>query len=55
MASLGTIPRRCVNLPPGTLRALAGCLYRHTVQAGPALGVFQQRMAQWLSVPYVFL
>jgi perosamine synthetase len=54
MASLGTIPRRCVNLPPGTLRALAGCLYRHTVQAGPALGVFQQRMAQWLGVPYVF-
>jgi len=54
MASLGTIPRRCVNLPSGTLRALAGCLYRHTVQSGPALGVFQQRMAQWLGVPYVF-
>ena len=54
MASLGTIPRRCVNLPPGTLRALAGCLYRHTVQSGPALGVFQQRLAQWLGVPYVF-
>ena len=54
MASLGTIPRRCVNLPPGTLRALVGCLYRHTVQSGPALGLFQQRMAQWLGVPYVF-
>ena len=54
MAFLGTIPRRCVNLPPGTLQTLAGCLYRHTVQAGPALGVFQQRMAQWLGVPYVF-
>jgi dTDP-4-amino-4,6-dideoxygalactose transaminase len=54
MAFLGTIPRRCVNLPPGTLRTLAGCLYRHTVQSGPALGVFQQRMAQWLGVPYVF-
>src|SRR5262252_7475622 len=54
MASLGTIPRRCVNLPPGTLRALAGCLYNHTVQSGPALGLFQQRLAQWLDVPYVF-
>jgi len=54
MAARGTIPRRCVNLPPGTLRALVGCLYRHDVQSGPALGLFQQRMAQWLGVPYVF-
>src|SRR5262249_52531431 len=54
MASLGTIPRRCVNLPPGTLRALGGCLYRRAVQSGPALALFQQRMAQWLGVPYVF-
>ena len=54
MVSLGTIPRRCVNLPPGTLRALAGCLYRHAVQSGPELGVFQQRLAQRLGVPYVF-
>src|SRR5262245_24995043 len=54
MASLGPIPRRCVNLPPGTLRALAACLYNQTVQSGPALGLFQLRMAQWLGVPYVF-
>jgi hypothetical protein len=33
MASLGPIPRRCVNLPPGTLRALAGCLYRSIYRA----------------------
>ena len=54
MACIGTIPRRCVNLPRGTLRALVGCLYSNTVQSGPALDLFQQRLAQWLGVPYVF-
>jgi dTDP-4-amino-4,6-dideoxygalactose transaminase len=51
---IGTIPRRCVNLPPGTLRTLAQCISRGTVGEGPAIEEFQKKFGQWLGVPYVF-
>lgn len=54
MALIGTIPRRCVNLPSGTIRTVAGCLLGDTVQFGEALGQFRQAFAQWLGVPHVF-
>ncbi len=54
MALMGSIPRRCVNLPPGALRRLIGCAAAGTVQEGPALDAFSRRFAEWLNVPYVF-
>src|SRR5262249_55857515 len=54
MGLLGTVPRRCVNLPPATLQALVRCVVSRTVESGPALAAFQQQFADWLGVPYVF-
>jgi perosamine synthetase len=54
MAIIGTIPRRCVNLPPGSLRALVNCAVRGTAQEGTAVDVFVKKFSDWLGVPYVF-
>ena len=54
MAFISTVPRRCVNLPAGAGRVLASCVVRRTVQGGTALAEFEQRLAQWLGVPYAF-
>lgn len=54
MPFIGAIPRRCVNLPPGALRTLAGCIVGNRVQEGPALEEFYKRFGEWLGVPYVF-
>ncbi len=54
MAIIGSIPRRCVNLPPGSLRTLLGCALSNTVQEGPALDAFSGKMSAWLGAPYVF-
>jgi dTDP-4-amino-4,6-dideoxygalactose transaminase len=54
MALIGTIPRRCVNLPPGALRTLIRCIRANRVQEGPALEGFSKKFAEWLGVPYVF-
>ncbi len=43
-----------MNLPPGTLRALAQCISGNTVQDGPAIEPFHRRFGEWLGVPYVF-
>ena len=54
MTLVGSIPRRCVNLPPGTIRALASCIIGNTVQEGPALEEFYGKFGEWLGVPHVF-
>lgn len=54
MALIGTVPRRCVNLPPGALRTLIRCIRGNRVQEGPALEEFSKKFGQWLDVPYVF-
>ena len=54
MAFTGTIPRRCVNLPPGALRTLIRCIRANRVREGPALEEFFKRFGEWLGVPYVF-
>ncbi len=54
MPFAGAVPRRCVNLPPGSLRALISCILRKRVQDGPELGEFTSRMADWLGVTHVF-
>jgi dTDP-4-amino-4,6-dideoxygalactose transaminase len=54
MALIGTVPRRCVNLPPGSLRTLLGCRLAKKVQDGPELEEFYRQFGQWLGVPHVF-
>ena len=54
MALIGSIPRRCVNLPPGALRTLIRCIRANRVREGPALEEFSKRFGEWLGVPYVF-
>ena len=53
MAFIGTVPRRCVNLPPGSLRVLLGSVLNGKVQEGPALETFHENFAQWLDVSFV--
>jgi perosamine synthetase len=54
VALIGSIPRRCVNLPPGTLRTLIRCLIDNTVEQGPAVEEFPRRFGAWLGTPHVF-
>lgn len=54
MTFIGTIPRRCVNLPPGTLRILAQAISGNTAQEGPAIEEFYRSFGEWLGVPHVF-
>lgn len=54
MRLIHTIPRRCVNLPPGTVRTLARCISTGTAAEGPEIEEFYMRFSQWLGVPYVF-
>jgi perosamine synthetase len=54
MALLGTVPRRCVNLPPGSLRTLISCVLTNKVGEGPAIEEFCREFGKWLGVPYVF-
>jgi len=51
---MASIPRRCVNLPPGTLYALWNCLIHRQIQEGPALDEFSKAFGAWLRVPHVF-
>ena len=53
MALIGTIPRRCVNLPPGSLKTLVGSVLSNKLQQGPALEKFYQKFAQWLDATHV--
>ena len=53
MALIGSVPRRCVNLPPGSLRTLVSSVLGKKVQQGPAIEEFYTKFAQWLGVPHV--
>ncbi len=54
MAIIGTIPRRCVNLPPGALRTLITSALTNTVQEGPELEAFTKKFSAWLGASHVF-
>jgi dTDP-4-amino-4,6-dideoxygalactose transaminase len=54
MALIGSIPRRCVNLPPASLRTLVSCVIGNTVQKGPAIEKFCRNFGQWLGTSHVF-
>lgn len=54
MALIGSVPRRCVNLPPGSLMTLVGSLFGKKVQEGPAIEEFYRKFANWLGASHVF-
>ena len=54
MAFIGSIPRRCVNLPPGSLKTLIDCVLSKKVQQGPAIEQFYRKFANWLGASHVF-
>ncbi len=54
MDFFGAVPRRCVNLPPGSLRTLVNCAARGVVEDGPDLQAFFQEFGKWIGVPHVF-
>jgi dTDP-4-amino-4,6-dideoxygalactose transaminase len=54
MAIIGSIPRRCVNLPPGSLKTLIGSVFGKKVQKGPAIEEFYNKFAGWLGASHVF-
>ncbi len=54
MALFGSVPRRCVNLPPGSLRTLIKCVINNKVQEGSAIEEFYLKFGQWLGIPHVF-
>lgn len=53
MLGFDVVPRRCVNLPPGTLRAVVQSVLRKRLQSGPAVDVFYRRFARWLGTSHV--
>ena len=53
MISLSAVPRRCVNLPPGTLAALVASKRKKDVCQGDALETFKKTFADWLGTPHV--
>ena len=53
MALIGSVPRRCVNLPPGSLSTLISSMIGDTVQEGPAIEEFYRKFGQWLGSTHV--
>jgi len=54
MNPFATVPRRCVNLPPGSLSTLLSCTVTGQLQQGPAVDEFSQRFTEYLDVPHIF-
>jgi dTDP-4-amino-4,6-dideoxygalactose transaminase len=54
MSWKGTVPRRCVNLPPGTLGLLIEKAAAGKVVEGGDLAAFANCFGQWLGAPNVF-
>jgi dTDP-4-amino-4,6-dideoxygalactose transaminase len=54
MALIGSVPRRCVNLPPQSLKTLVDCVLGQKVQHGPAIEEFSKKFAAWLGASHVF-
>ena len=54
MAIVGSIPRRCVNLPAGSLRTLIRCTLSGKLQEGPAIEEFYKQFGDWLGGTHVF-
>jgi len=50
MEFFGAVPRRCVNLPPGSLKTLVNCAARGIVEDGPDLQAFYKEFGEWIGV-----
>jgi dTDP-4-amino-4,6-dideoxygalactose transaminase len=53
MGFFGAVPRRCVNLPPGSLKTLLKCAARGALENGPDLQAFYDEFAKWIGVSRV--
>jgi dTDP-4-amino-4,6-dideoxygalactose transaminase len=53
MAIIGSVPRRCVNLPPGSLITLIRSIFGGKVQRGPAINKFYREFGNWLGAYHV--
>ena len=54
MTLIGSVPRRAVNLAPGSTRTLIRHLHGNAAQQGPAIEAFYRSFGQWLDTPHVF-
>jgi dTDP-4-amino-4,6-dideoxygalactose transaminase len=54
MSFFRTVPRRCVNLPPGSLWTLVTCAVTGRLQQGPSTDEFAQNFAAYLGGGEVF-
>lgn len=54
MSIIGTVPRRAVNLPPGSLKTLIEHIPGDKAREGSSIDKFYQKFGQWLDSPYVF-
>ena len=54
MAIVGSIPRRCVNLPSGSLSTLISCTIGGRLQEGPAIKKFYKQFGDWLGGSRVY-
>ena len=54
MTLIGSVPRRAVNLAPGSLKILINHLHGSNAQHGPAIETFYQAFGRWLGTPHVF-
>ncbi len=52
MALIGTVPRRAVNLPPGSLRTLLGARLTGKVVEGPALEAYAREFAGYIGTSH---
>lgn len=53
MALIGSVPRRCVNLPPASLKTLVVSILNKKLQQGPDLEEFYNKFANWLGTSHV--
>ena len=53
MSMFGAVPRRCVNLPPGSLKTLLNTALRKQVVEGPDIEAFYRKFGDWLDVAHV--
>lgn len=53
MSLFGTVPRRCVNLPPGSLWTLLTTAISGNLQRGPAVEQFSRRFEEYLGAGHV--
>jgi len=54
MTLIGSVPRRAVNLAPGSLGTLIKHFSGNRAQEGPAIEEFYRAFGSWVGAPYVF-